>query len=64
MDPVAIIDSSGDHETARTQLVCPFKVCNGVPVSVSHSLAVASPLPVTSFAEDEGENAVARMASP
>ena len=33
-------------------------------MSVSHSLAVPSPLPVTSLAEDEGENAVARIASP
>ena len=64
MDPVAIVNSSGDHETTSTQLVWPLRVCIGVPVSVSHSLAVPSPLPVRSFEEDDGENAVASIASP
>lgn len=42
----------------------PLRVCNGVPVSQSHILAVESPLPVTIVDEETGENAVARMASP
>ncbi len=64
MLPVAILESSGDHPTARTQLVCPFRVCTGVPVSQSHILAVLSPLPLTIRDEDLGENCVASIASP
>jgi hypothetical protein len=64
MLPVAILESSGDQLTANTQLVCPFNVCTGVPVSQSHILAVLSPLPLTILDEDLGENWVARIASP
>jgi hypothetical protein len=56
MLPVAILESSGDQLTANTQLVCPFSVCTGVPVSQSHILAVLSPLPLTILDEDLGEN--------
>jgi hypothetical protein len=62
--PVARNLPSGDQDTARTQLVWPFSVCFGVPVSQSHMRAVLSPLPVASLLEDSGEKAVARMASP
>ena len=64
MLPVAIVLPSGDQLTTRTQLVWPFKVCTGVPVSQSHILAVESPLPVHNLDEEAGENEVARMASP
>lgn len=40
--PVAIRLSSGDQLTANTQEVWPFSVWYGVPVSVSHILAVLS----------------------
>jgi hypothetical protein len=56
MDPVAILLSSGLQDTANTQLVWPFNVCTGVPVSQSHILAVLSPLPDTILDEDFGEN--------
>jgi hypothetical protein len=62
--PVAILESSGDQLTAKTQLVCPFRVCTGVPVSQSQILAVLSPLPLTIRDDDFGENCVARIASP
>lgn len=62
--PVAIVLSSGDQLTARTQLVWPFSVWRGVPVSQSHIRAVQSPLPLTIVEEVEGENMVARIASP
>lgn len=64
MLPVAMVESSGDQLTAKTQLVWPFSVWSGVPVSQSQILAVESPLPVTILEEDEGEKCVARMASP
>jgi hypothetical protein len=64
MLPVAIRDSSGDQLTAKTQLVCPFNVWTGVPVSQSHIRAVLSPLPLTILDEDRGENCTARIASP
>jgi hypothetical protein len=64
MLPVAILDSSGDQLTANTQLVCPFNVCTGVPVSQSHIRAVLSPLPLTILEELLGENCVAKIASP
>jgi len=62
--PVAIVVSSGDQLTTSTQLVWPFNVCNGVPVSQSHILAVESPLPLTIAEEEEVENIVASIASP
>ena len=62
--PVAMVVSSGDQLTVRTQLVCPFRVCRGVPVSQSHILAVESPLPLTIVEDEEGENMVANIASP
>lgn len=48
MEPVAIVDPSGAQLTTSTQLVWPLSVWSGVLVSISHSLAVPSPLPVTS----------------
>jgi hypothetical protein len=56
MLPVAILPSSGDQLTAKTQLVWPFNVCTGVHVSQSHILAVLSPLPLTMREELLGEN--------
>lgn len=64
MLPDASIRPSGDHATARTQLVCPFNVWRGVPVSQSHILTVLSPLPVAILDDTSGENAVANIASP
>lgn len=64
MDPVAIFDSSGAQETARTHDVWPLRVCFGVPVSQSKIRAVWSPLPVAMREDVRGENWVARMASP
>lgn len=64
MLPVAMTFSSGDQLATRTQLVCPFSVRSGVPVSQSHIRAVESPLPVTIRDEEAAENEVARMASP
>lgn len=64
MLPVAIVLSSGDQATTNTQLVWPFRVCIGVPVSQSHIRAVESPLPVTSLEDDDGENEAAKIASP
>jgi hypothetical protein len=64
MLPVAIMRPFGDQLTARTQLVCPFRTCRGVPVSQSHILAVESPLPVTMLDEEAGEKATANIASP
>ena len=62
--PVASMPSSGDHATASTHPVWPFRVCCGVPVSQSNILAVLSPLPVASFDDVAGENAVARIDAP
>lgn len=64
MLPDARIRPSGDHATARTQLVWPFNVWRGVPVSQSHILTVLSPLPVAILDDVSGENAVASIASP
>ena len=64
MLPVAIVEASGDQLTTSTQLVWPFSVFRGVPVSQSHNRAVESPLPVKRMEEVAGEKAVARMASP
>jgi hypothetical protein len=64
MLPVAILESSGDQLTAKTQLVWPFNVCTGVPVSQSQMRAVLSPLPLTILDELLGENCVANIASP
>lgn len=64
MEPVATVVSSGDQLVTRTQLVWPFSVWTGVPVSVSKMRAVLSPLPVTILEDVEGEKAFARMASP
>lgn len=64
IEPVAMVVSSGDHDVTKTQLVWPFSVCKGVPVSVSKMRAVLSPLPVANLEEDEEAKDVARMASP
>ena len=64
MLPVATVESSGDQLITSTQLVWPFRVWRGVPVSQSKIRAVESPLPVASLEEERGENDVARMASP
>jgi hypothetical protein len=64
MLPVATMLLSGAQLTASTQLVCPFSVCNGVPVSQSHIRAVQSPLPVAMRDAEKGENCVANMAWP
>ena len=64
MLPVAIAEASGDQVTTNTQLVWPFNVIRGVPVSQSHNRAVESPLPVKSFDDVAGEKAVANIASP
>ena len=64
MLPVAIISSSGDQLTASTQLLCPFSVWTGVPVSQSKILALLSPLPVNSLDDDDAEKAVASIACP
>ena len=64
MLPVATVESSGDQLTTNTQLVWPFRVWWGVPVSQSKIRAVESPLPVASLEDERGENDVARMASP
>lgn len=64
MLPVATVKSSGAQLITRTQLVCPFRVWRGVPVSQSKIRAVESPLPVANFEEERGENDVAKMASP
>lgn len=64
MLPVAIILSFGDQLTAKTQLVCPFNVCKGVPVSQSHTRAVESPLPDTIREDEDEAKDVANIASP
>lgn len=56
MLPVAILLSSGDQLTAKTQLVWPFNVWTGVHVSQSYILAVLSPLQLTMREELLGEN--------
>ena len=64
MLPVARSLPSGENEVTNTQLVWPFKVYSGVPVSQSHILAVLSPLPVAIMEDDIGEKVVANIASP
>lgn len=64
IEPVAMVLSLGDHDATRTQLVWPLRVWIGVPVSVSNTRAVLSPLPVTNLEDEEGEKAATRIASP
>lgn len=59
-----MVVSSGDQHATNTQLLWPFRVWRGVPVSVSKIRAVLSPLPVTNLEDEDGENEVARIASP
>ena len=56
IEPVAKVQSSGDHETARINDVWPFKVYFGVPVSQSHIRILLSPLPVARREAEAGEN--------
>jgi hypothetical protein len=44
--------------------VCPFKVCFGVPESVSQIRAVLSPLPVARRLDDTGENCEDKIGCP
>ena len=55
---------SGLQLTPNTHPVWPLRVYLGVPVSVSHILAVLSPLPVASRLDDCGENWQVRMGCP
>lgn len=61
IEHVASCLPSGLQYTPRTQPVCPFSVCFGVPESVSQMRAVLSPLPVARRPDDTGENWQARI---